>query len=140
MNVQVPSRLACAFLNDSRMKFVNATKPDGKSGVWGRPSLARGPGALVLTGTPSAHADTIDALKAHPVIGGGAIERRYRKVVQPEIDAELGTVMDLMVEKHGTEQQRARSIRDDLVAEGHRPVLFEVRIGLPNKLIAQLGR
>jgi hypothetical protein len=47
---------------------------------------------------------TIAELKAHPVIGWGSIERRHRKIVQPEIDAQLSAVMDLMVEKHGTKQ------------------------------------
>ena len=44
-------------------------------------------------------------LKAHPVVCGRAIKCGHGKVIKAEIDAELRTVMDLMVQIHGAEQE-----------------------------------
>jgi len=55
------------------------------------------------------------------LVGGGAVERGYGDVVEAEVDAELCSVMDEVVEAHLAEGKRARTVRDDLVAEAELP-------------------
>ena len=46
-------------------------------------------------------------LEAQAVVGGGAVEWGDREVVEAEVDAELRTVVDEVVEEHGAVEDGA---------------------------------
>lgn len=62
-------------------------------------------------------------------VGGGAIEAGDGDVVEAQVDAELGDVVDHVVEEHGAEGESTRAVEDDLFAPGELPVGGEAVVG-----------
>ena len=62
-------------------------------------------------------------------VGGGAVEGGDGDLVEAEVDAELGDVVDHVVEEHGAEGEGAWAVEDDLLAPGELPVGGEVLVG-----------
>ncbi len=62
-------------------------------------------------------------------IGRGAVKGRDGELVQPQIDAELGAVMDHVVHHAGAQDGRARQAEDGSATEMERPGLPQVLVG-----------
>lgn len=62
-------------------------------------------------------------------VGGGAVETGDGEVVEAEVDAQLGSVVDEVVEEHEAEGLGAGELRDDVFAVGELPDHGEVFIG-----------
>ena len=66
---------------------------------------------------------------AERLVGGGAVEAGDGDVVEAQVDAELGAVVDQVVEEHVAVGERARAVGDDVVAEGELPGLGQLCVG-----------
>ena len=64
-------------------------------------------------------------LRSEGFVGGGAVEAGDRDVVEAKVDAELGDVVDHVVEEEAAEHGGAGSVGDDLGAEAEAPVLHQ---------------
>ena len=62
-------------------------------------------------------------------VGGGAVERGDGDVQEAEIDAELGDMVDHVVEEEVAEHFCARGFANELLAEGEAPGPHEVVVG-----------
>ncbi len=71
------------------------------------------------------------ALLHFPFIGRGAVKGRDGELVQPQIDAELGAVMDHVVHDAGAQDGGARQAEDRSATEKERPGLPQVRVAGP---------
>src|SRR5581483_9585151 len=72
-------------------------------------------------------------------VGGGAVEGGHREVVEAEVDAELGDVVDHVVEEEAAEHGGARAFADELLAEAEAPGSHEGFVGGGGQRGAALG-
>src|SRR6185437_7791065 len=66
-----------------------------------------------------------ELLGAERFVGGGAVEAGDGDVVEAEVDAELGDVVDHVVEEEAAEHGGAGSVADELGAEAEAPGLHQ---------------
>src|SRR6187402_508061 len=67
------------------------------------------------------------------------VEAGYGEILQAEVDAELGSVMNEVVEKHSAIEEHLWGGHDDLVAEAHGPDLLEVFVGHGGESLTEAG-
>lgn len=78
-------------------------------------------GAVALTRTRS--------VVVLALVGGGAVGGGNGDVVEPEVDAELGAVVDDVVEEHGTDGIVAGAVVDRVAVVGELPGLMHGAVG-----------
>jgi hypothetical protein len=78
-------------------------------------------------------------LKSDGLVCGGAVEAWNRQFEKSEIDTELGTVVNQVIEKHGSVEEHAWAIDEDTVSEGQLPMGCQVSVSSHFKLLASFG-
>src|ERR1700753_3851692 len=74
------------------------------------------------------------------LVGGGRVEAGDGDVVEAEVDAELGDVVDHVVEEEAAEHGGAGGFGDDLRAEAEAPGFFEGLVAGVDEGVAALLR
>ena len=73
------------------------------------------------------------------LVGRRSVNGGYGDAVQAQVDAELGAMVDKVIEEHLPVSQEPRSLKNGLTLESEDPVLLPGFVGCVDERLADLG-